>query len=271
MCTMVPMRSVPHRVVCLLGLDDGVFPRQAHGRRRRRARPDPCVGERDAALGGPTALPRRHPGRRGSGWSSLYTGADERTGADRPPAVPLGELLDVLDRPRRGDGRCATGSSSGIRCSRSTPATSCRARSGRRGPFSFDRAAHAGARAAVAARHAPATVPRRAASPRHPGDRSTSTTWCASSSTRSSSSCASGSGSRRPTRRRRPTTPLPGGARRAREVGGRRPAARAPACAASTATDAVRAELLRGELPPGALGDAIVAPIARGRRPAWSR
>ena len=26
-CTMVPMRSVPHRVVCLLGLDDGVFPR----------------------------------------------------------------------------------------------------------------------------------------------------------------------------------------------------------------------------------------------------
>ena len=26
-CTMTPMRSVPHRVVCLLGLDDGVFPR----------------------------------------------------------------------------------------------------------------------------------------------------------------------------------------------------------------------------------------------------
>ena len=26
-CTMTPMRSVPHRVVCLLGVDDGVFPR----------------------------------------------------------------------------------------------------------------------------------------------------------------------------------------------------------------------------------------------------
>ena len=25
-CTMVPMRSVPHRVVCLVGLDDNVFP-----------------------------------------------------------------------------------------------------------------------------------------------------------------------------------------------------------------------------------------------------
>ena len=25
-CTLMPMRSVPHRVVCLLGMDDGVFP-----------------------------------------------------------------------------------------------------------------------------------------------------------------------------------------------------------------------------------------------------
>ena len=27
-CTLVPMRSVPHRVVCLLGLDDEAFPRK---------------------------------------------------------------------------------------------------------------------------------------------------------------------------------------------------------------------------------------------------
>ena len=27
MCTLVPMRSVPHRVVCVIGLDDGAFPR----------------------------------------------------------------------------------------------------------------------------------------------------------------------------------------------------------------------------------------------------
>ena len=26
-CTMVPMHSVPHGVVCLLGLEDGTFPR----------------------------------------------------------------------------------------------------------------------------------------------------------------------------------------------------------------------------------------------------
>ncbi len=32
-CTMVPMRSVPHRVVCLVGLDDGLFPRTGLDRR----------------------------------------------------------------------------------------------------------------------------------------------------------------------------------------------------------------------------------------------
>ena len=36
-CTLVPMRSVPHRVVCLLGLDDGVVPAQGAARRRRPA------------------------------------------------------------------------------------------------------------------------------------------------------------------------------------------------------------------------------------------
>ena len=59
-CTMVPMRSVPHRVVCLLGLDDGVFPRQGsvdgddvlarrppHRRARRPQRGPPAAARRD--------------------------------------------------------------------------------------------------------------------------------------------------------------------------------------------------------------------------------
>ncbi len=46
--TLVPMRSVPHRMVCLLGLDDGVFPRAAAPDGDDLLARDPLVGERDA-------------------------------------------------------------------------------------------------------------------------------------------------------------------------------------------------------------------------------
>ena len=85
----------------------------------------------------------------------LYTGADERTGAERPPAVPLGELLDVLDR---------TGSVSGVGPVRDHvlvrhPLQPFDARNfgdgqlGEPGPFSFDRASYAGAEALLGERH----------------------------------------------------------------------------------------------------------------------
>src|SRR6478735_1002227 len=46
-CTMVPMRSVPHRVVCLLGLDDGVFPRFGLADGDDVLARRPVTGERD--------------------------------------------------------------------------------------------------------------------------------------------------------------------------------------------------------------------------------
>jgi len=96
-CTMVPMRSVPHRVVCLLGLDDGVFPRQRSVDGDDVLARLPVTGERDVrsedrqllldAIGAATER-----------LVVTYTGADPHSGQDRPPAVPLGELLDALDR-----------------------------------------------------------------------------------------------------------------------------------------------------------------------------
>ncbi|QDP96452.1 exodeoxyribonuclease V subunit gamma [Microlunatus elymi] len=95
--TMMPMRSVPHRVVCLLGLDDGVFPRAGRLDGDDLLAADPWIGDRD----------RRSEDRQlllDAIMSStdrlmiIYSGADPRTNAEKPPSVPLGELLDVLDQ-----------------------------------------------------------------------------------------------------------------------------------------------------------------------------
>ncbi|HEX2412075.1 MAG TPA: exodeoxyribonuclease V subunit gamma [Solirubrobacteraceae bacterium] len=101
-CTLVPMRSVPHRVVCLLGLDDGAFPRRAPRDGDDLVRADEHVGDRDARtedrqmlLDALMAATDR--------LIITYTGNDERTNARRPPAVPVGELLDVVDLTVRVD------------------------------------------------------------------------------------------------------------------------------------------------------------------------
>ncbi|MFP5361180.1 MAG: exodeoxyribonuclease V subunit gamma [Thermoleophilia bacterium] len=102
-CTLVPMRSVPHRVVCLLGLDDGAFPRKAYRDGDDLMLADPHAGDRDARtedrqmlLDALLAASDR--------LIVTYTGNDERTNMPRPPAVPVGELLDVVDRTVRLDG-----------------------------------------------------------------------------------------------------------------------------------------------------------------------
>ena len=46
-CTLVPMRSIPHRVVCLLGLDDGSFPRHIERDGDDLTAINPRVGDRD--------------------------------------------------------------------------------------------------------------------------------------------------------------------------------------------------------------------------------
>lgn len=93
-CTMVPMRSVPHRVICLVGLDDDTFPRQQAVDGDDVLARTPMTGERDARsedrqllLDAVMAAQER--------LVITYTGADERSGERRPPAVPLGELIDA--------------------------------------------------------------------------------------------------------------------------------------------------------------------------------
>ncbi|MDP9823376.1 exodeoxyribonuclease V subunit gamma [Nocardioides massiliensis] len=151
-CSMVPMRSVPHRVVCLLGLDDGVFPRLETVDGDDVLARTPVTGERDIRsedrqlLLDAVLAAREH-------LVITYTGANEHTGTARPPAVPLGEVLDALD----------------LTATAPDPATRLRDHVVRRHPlqpfdernfapepFSFDPTALAGAQAA---RHARVTRP----------------------------------------------------------------------------------------------------------------
>ena len=154
-CTMVPMRSVPHRVVALVGLDDGVFPRVGAVDGDDVLARHPRTGERDArsedrqllldaVLAATETL------------VVTFTGADEYSGQPRPPAVPLGELLDALDATADA-GEQAVSDAVTVRhplqpfdARNVTPDALVPGHA-----FTFDRTALAGARAAAGPRTAP--------------------------------------------------------------------------------------------------------------------
>jgi len=156
MCSMEPMRAVPHRVVVLLGMDDGAFPRGSGLDGDDVLLRDPLIGERDRRgedrqlfLDAITAATGH--------LVVLYSGADERTGAVRPPAVPVGELLDALDGAAATDDGAAVRDRVVVR----HPLQTVDERNftagalGGTGPFSFDAVAHRAALAGHGTRTAP--------------------------------------------------------------------------------------------------------------------
>jgi exodeoxyribonuclease V gamma subunit len=154
-CTLVPMRSVPHRVVCVLGLDDGQFPRRAWRDGDDLMLGDPHVGDRDPRtedrqmlLDALLAATER--------LIITYTGSDERTNLPRPPAVPVGELLDVADRTvtrEQGPARAQVLVRHPLQPFDPRNFTAGALVPMR--PWSFDRVALDGARALLAPRHEP--------------------------------------------------------------------------------------------------------------------
>lgn len=94
-CSMIPMRSVPHRVIILLGVDTDVFPRAQRNDGDDILGRDPVIGERNPRdedrqlfLDAVTAATEN--------LLVFYTGADPITGNRLPPAVVVGELVDAL-------------------------------------------------------------------------------------------------------------------------------------------------------------------------------
>ncbi|MBA3529802.1 MAG: exodeoxyribonuclease V subunit gamma, partial [Propionibacteriaceae bacterium] len=96
MCTMMPMRSIPHRVVCLLGVDDGVFPRSTSVDGDDILALDPWIGDRDPRSEDRQLLLDAIMAAEDH-LLIIFSGADARTRAPKPPAVPIGALLDTLD------------------------------------------------------------------------------------------------------------------------------------------------------------------------------
>ncbi|HVD18213.1 MAG TPA: exodeoxyribonuclease V subunit gamma [Propionibacteriaceae bacterium] len=155
-CTMLPMRSVPHRVVCLLGVDDGVFPRRPEPDGDNIIRDDERIGDHDVRSEDRQLLLDAIMSAR-ERLVLIFAGADPRSGSDIPPAVPIGEMLDALD----GTARTEDGEAIRTKITTRHPLQPFDASNftpdglGYPGPFSFDRASLRAVRAAARERRTP--------------------------------------------------------------------------------------------------------------------
>ncbi|TCD48342.1 exodeoxyribonuclease V subunit gamma [Chlorobium sp. N1] len=96
-CSMLPMRSVPFRVVVLLGMGDGAFPRQHHAPgfdliARSPRRGDRSLRVEDRYLFLETLLSARDV------LYVSYVGQSVRDNSPIPPSVLVSELLDAVER-----------------------------------------------------------------------------------------------------------------------------------------------------------------------------
>ena len=102
-CALAPMRSVPHRVICLLGMDDGAFPRSPGEDGDDVLAFAPAMGSREwnaedrQLLLDALMAARDH-------LVITFSGHDEHTNAAKPPAVPIAELIDAVDLTVRSAG-----------------------------------------------------------------------------------------------------------------------------------------------------------------------
>ena len=95
-CALLPMRSVPFRILCMLGLNDTDFPRRdpkpgvRSGDAQPGARRQVRTRGRSPALSRGAALRARSP-------AAFLRGRAVQDNAELPPSVVIAELLDVID------------------------------------------------------------------------------------------------------------------------------------------------------------------------------
>ncbi len=94
-CAMLPMRSIPFRVVCLIGLDDAAYPRQATAPGFDLMRENPRPGDRSRRLDDRYLFLEAILSAREKLYIS-YTGQSIQDNSERPPSVVVSELLDYI-------------------------------------------------------------------------------------------------------------------------------------------------------------------------------
>ena len=96
-CSMLPMRSIPFKKVCILGLNDSEFPRKSTPLGLDlMAGPDRRVGDRSRRLEDRYLFLEAIISARESLYLS-YQGNDVKNNSERQPSLVLGEFLDMLD------------------------------------------------------------------------------------------------------------------------------------------------------------------------------
>ena len=96
-CAMLPMRSIPFRVVCLIGLDDAAYPRQTATPGFDLMKEHPRPGDRSRRLDDRYLFLEALLSARDSLYIS-YTGQSIQDNSARPPSVVVSELLDYIDQ-----------------------------------------------------------------------------------------------------------------------------------------------------------------------------
>ena len=96
-CSMLPMRSVPFRVICLLGLNDGAFPRPERHHTFDLMADDPRPGDRSPRADDRYQFLEALLSARRHLYLS-YVGQSIRSNEELYPSTVLAELLEVLER-----------------------------------------------------------------------------------------------------------------------------------------------------------------------------
>lgn len=96
-CAMIPMRSLPFRIIALIGMNDGAFPRQSHSPGFDLMVQEPRKGDRSRREEDRYLFLEALISARDQFYIS-YVGRNIRDNSPQPPSVLVSELLDYIDQ-----------------------------------------------------------------------------------------------------------------------------------------------------------------------------